>query len=144
MVGALVPVPVETKNATILIVDDEQEVIEAVGESLRDLPCSLLATTNPRHALTIIRAGQPLALLITDLFMPSMSGGQLLREARRIRPALPALLLTGVASQQEFIKWRRRGEYIVGKPWFEDELISTIGTVLSGAAGKCFGNHAAD
>src|SRR5882672_4193018 len=90
---------------TILIVDDEQGVLEAVCESLRDFGYSLITTTDPHHALSIIRGQQPLALLITDLFMPSMNGARLLKATRRIRPKLCAVLLTGIASEQELSKW---------------------------------------
>ncbi|HTC33580.1 MAG TPA: response regulator [Bryobacteraceae bacterium] len=131
-------------TATILIVDDEQGVIEAVCESLRDFGFSLITTTDPHHALSIIRGQQPLALLITDLFMPSMNGARLLKATRKLRPRLGAVVLTGIASEQELLKWRRRGEHIVAKPWPEDEFITTVTKALAEPARKHGGFHAAN
>jgi CheY-like chemotaxis protein len=145
MAGPPNSLPIEIKNAnTVLIVDDEPEVIEAISESLRHFPFRLLRATDPRAALAIVRSGQPLALLITDLFMPAMGGGRLLREARRMRPDLPAVLLTGIASPEEFVKWRRRGEYIIGKPWSDEEFETIVRALLSSTSGKSSGTHAAD
>jgi CheY-like chemotaxis protein len=129
---------------TILIVDDEHGVIEAVRESLRHLGCALITTTDPHYALSIIRGHQPLALLITDLFMPSMDGARLLKETRRIRPSLRAILLSGIASQEEISKWRRRGEHIVGKPWLEDEFRTIVANVLAETLGLPGESHAAN
>jgi CheY-like chemotaxis protein len=137
MPGPAIPVPAKIENAdSVLIVDDEPDIIEAISESVRDFHFHLLATSDPRQALSIIRQDRPLALLITDLFMPRMSGGRLLREARRIRPDLPALLLTGIASPEEFVKWRRRGEHIIGKPWSDEEFRNIVISILSGTSGK--------
>jgi CheY-like chemotaxis protein len=133
MAEPAISVPAKITNAnTILIVDDEPDIIEAISESLRDLHFGLLTTTDPHRALAIMQGDQPVNLLITDLFMPAMSGGRLLREARRIRPDLPAVLLTGIASPEEFVKWRRRGEYIIGKPWSDEEFGTIVRAALSG------------
>jgi CheY-like chemotaxis protein len=136
--------PAKREGATILIVDDEQGVLEAVCESLRDFGYSLITTTDPHHALSIIRGQQPLALLITDLFMPSMNGARLLKAARKLRPTLCTVVLTGIASEQELSKWRRRGEHIVAKPWLENEFITTVTKALTESAGKHCGLHAAN
>jgi DNA-binding NtrC family response regulator len=118
--------PAERESAkTILMVDGEPGVLETICESLRDFGCSLITT-----------------LLITDLFMPSMDGARLLKETRRIRPRLHVVLLTGMASQQELLKWRRRGEYVVAKPWLEDELVTMVRTILPDTAATSSGTHA--
>src|SRR4051812_36282572 len=100
----------QTVERTILVVDDEEFVIEAVRETLLDCPFRLIATTDPHHALTILQGSEPVDLLVTDLFMPSMDGARLLKEGRRFRPALKAILLTGAASHDEHRRWSRRGE----------------------------------
>jgi CheY-like chemotaxis protein len=122
--------PLQQEQTTILVVDDEEEVIQAVCETLRDSDYRLITTTDPHHALTILRGDEIVHLLVLDLFMPLMDGAELLREGRRIRPALKAVLITGAASDEEFRKWSRRGELLVWKPWGEEEFRSAVTKAL--------------
>lgn len=114
----------------ILVVDDEAGVIEAVRETLWSRGYRLIATTDPLRALDILRSKAPVDLLITDLFMPGLSGSRLLKEGRRLRPGLRALLLTGLASPEESARWHRRGETLVFKPWTDEEFHASIGEAL--------------
>src|SRR5436190_21665482 len=115
---------------TILIVDDEEEVLQAVCETLRDSGYRLISTTDPYHALTILRTGTPVHLLVTDLFMPTMGGAELLSESRNIRPDLKVVLLTGAASLDESRKWLRKGELLVWKPWGDEEFLGAVTKAL--------------
>jgi CheY-like chemotaxis protein len=118
---------------TILVVDDEDGVIQAIRETLRDSGHQLITTTDPCQALEILGSNAPVHLLITDLFMPTMSGARLLRESRRIRPGLKAVLLTGLASPEEFDRQRRRGESMVLKPWTQEEFTTVVAKELGGS-----------
>jgi CheY-like chemotaxis protein len=69
--------------------------------------------------------------MIIDLFMPVMDGGTLLKECRRIRPGLPVLLSSGIASDAELRRWRGRGEVVVPKPWREAEFRDAVQRALS-------------
>ena len=124
---------------TILVVDDEDGVIQAVCETLRDSGHRLITTTNPHQALEILGSNAPVHLLITDLFMPTMSGARLLRESRRIRPGLRAVILTGVASPEEFDRRRRRGESVVLKPWTQEEFTTAVAREIGGSARRAAG-----
>jgi CheY-like chemotaxis protein len=117
---------------TLLAVDDEDAVICAIHETLRHCGYRLLKTTDPYHALEMVKTQAP-DLLIIDLFMPWMDGATLLKECRRIHARLPVVLTTGSASPQELRRWRTRGELIVAKPWLHEELTGAVEKALERA-----------
>ncbi len=123
-------VPLVRRIRTVLIVDDEPGVLDAVRESLRVFDVRAIVTTDPYRALSIIQQHEHVDLLITDLFMPAMGGARLLKEGRRIRPDLRAVLLTGIASAPALSQWERRGEHIIAKPWLDDEFVSIVTKAL--------------
>jgi CheY-like chemotaxis protein len=88
------------------------------------------------EALQLIRAGEPVDLLFTDLIMPGhMNGVVLAREARRMLPSLKILLTTGYASES-IERHGADGEFpVLDKPYRHDELARKIRIVLDGATG---------
>lgn len=116
---------------TVLIVDDEEGVIHAIHQTLEASGYRVLTTTDPHRALAMLRAGEIVDLMIIDLFMPAMDGGTLLKECRRVRPDLRALLSSGLASDAELRRWRGRGEVVVAKPWRDDEFRNAVQRALS-------------
>jgi CheY-like chemotaxis protein len=69
--------PVET----IVVVDDEPEVLSMTADSLRVKGYNVVSTGDPREALRLARTGPtPVDLLLTDVVMPLMSGRQLADE----------------------------------------------------------------
>jgi CheY-like chemotaxis protein len=115
---------------TLLIVDDEYAVVCAIREALGDLKCRVITTTDPTQALQILETDGSVDLLITDLFMPAMDGGTLLKKGRQIRPGLSAVLTTGAASGDQLRRWRARGEFVVAKPWLEGEFAAAVEKAL--------------
>jgi len=79
----------------ILLVDDDPLVRDTVIEQLEELGHKVLAASGGTDALAILQAREAVDLMITDLSMPGMNGLTLIREARGLRPNLPAILLTG-------------------------------------------------
>lgn len=125
------PIPAAQKNlATLLVVDDEDGVLHAIRHTLKDLDYRIVATTDAHYALQVLESDSSIDLLITDLFMPAMDGATLLDRSRRIRPNLRVVLTSGVASEQQLRRWRARGEVIVPKPWFAEELVDAVRKAL--------------
>jgi CheY-like chemotaxis protein len=92
--------PVETvlaaRPATVLLIDDEELVRVGTAEMLMDLGYSVIQAGSGVEALAVLRAREAdIDLLVTDYLMPGMSGADVAREARRLRPELPTLLMTG-------------------------------------------------
>jgi PAS domain S-box-containing protein len=92
-------VPLGKGNETILMVDDEVELVESGIRVLKWMGYQVEGATNPTEALEMIRE-QPrrFDLIISDFSMPQMNGIQLAEEIKRINPGIPVILLTGYSS----------------------------------------------
>ena len=120
----------------ILFVDDEEIQVRAVGRLLTYLGYHVTALGDSRKALELLRR-QPEAfdLLITDLTMPSVSGEQLAREARKLRPRLPVILCTGYSEMLDEAAALAAGiKAFVMKPFSVKEIAETIRAALEGGA----------
>ena len=120
----------------ILVVDDRIEVAELAQDMLESLGYRVRMVNSANEALQLIRAGEPVDLLFTDLIMPGhMNGVVLAREARRMLPSLKILLTTGYASES-IERHGADGEFpVLDKPYRHDELARKIRIVLDGATG---------
>ncbi len=81
----------------LLMVDDDDMVREVLAGEMEARGFLVTTAADAAAALVLIDGGQPADLLITDFAMAGMDGLALIAEARRRRPNLPALLLTGYA-----------------------------------------------
>jgi two-component system cell cycle sensor histidine kinase/response regulator CckA len=79
----------------ILIVDDEDGVIQFVGRVLREGGYAVSTATSGPQAIEVASTLDPLDLLVTDVMMPQMTGDELARRLRMLRPSLKVLYLTG-------------------------------------------------
>jgi PAS domain S-box-containing protein len=81
----------------ILLVDDEDLVRDSLTQSLEECGYVVTAAPGGQDALKFLASGMDVSIMITDLAMPGLDGLNLIREARTLRPNLPAILLTGYA-----------------------------------------------
>lgn len=88
----------KTKPATILLVDDEAEICEMVGEFLKRRGYRVQAATNGEDALKMVRKNPP-DLVLLDIYMPGINGVEVLRRLKAQHPAVGVIMLT--ASQEE-------------------------------------------
>jgi PAS domain S-box-containing protein len=86
-------------RATVLLVDDELLVREITAEGLETAGYAVLSAGSGTEALDLLRTRLKVDMLITDLSMPTMDGLAVIREAQALRPGLPAILLTGFATE---------------------------------------------
>lgn len=92
--------PVSESGETVLLVEDDEAVLEMGRALLDDLGYCVIAATHPRHALEILRNGQKIDVLFSDVVMPGgMSGVELAREARELRPEIKVLLTSGYTGE---------------------------------------------
>jgi len=85
---------------TILIVDDDPLIAMSTVDMLEDLGHKVIEANSGARALDILKDGVAVDLLITDYSMPKMTGGQLAKAVREMRPELPILMATGFAELQ--------------------------------------------
>lgn len=79
----------------ILIVEDEPEVRRFTTEALTELGYEVLAASGGAEALDLLAANTQIQLVFTDVIMPEMTGAELARRIREMRPGLPILFTTG-------------------------------------------------
>jgi two-component system cell cycle sensor histidine kinase/response regulator CckA len=123
-------------DETILLVEDDESVRELLGQILRRRGYRILDASNPGEALLISEQHEgAIDLLISDIVMPHMSGGQLASRLRRESPRLKVLLMSGYPEDT----LKDRGEYdreqfFVKKPFEPAEVTSLVRTILDGKA----------
>ena len=127
--------PAQPRRATILLVDDEDLVRSATAEMLREMGHTVIETSSAAAALDQLATGREVDLLVTDYLMPGAKGSLLIEQARRHRPQLPALLLTGYANLAE---GEAAGLPRLPKPFREVDLARAIAELLKpvGASDK--------
>ena len=83
---------------TILVVDDDPEMLGFVGDALRMHGYTVLQTTDPREARRWARQHSgPIHLLVSDVVMPLMHGGELAQEVRAILPPIKVMFMSGAS-----------------------------------------------
>ena len=108
--------------ATILIVDDEQDILDQLPAIIQRWGHSALTAANGFAALKVFETN-PVDLIISDIRMPEMDGLQLLQKLQDIDKTCPVLFLTGYPSDETAIEAMQSGaeDYLV-KPVNYDEL----------------------
>ncbi len=79
---------------TILCVDDDERSLSIRKVMLETRGYRVLTSTDPQHALEIMRRGG-IDLVLADLMMPKLSGAKLIDQIKAISPHTPALLFSG-------------------------------------------------
>jgi DNA-binding NtrC family response regulator len=119
--------PLTPRQATVLLVDDEQTTLNVISRLLRSDGFQVLTTTDPHQALALVAEGKA-DIVVSDMDMPTMNGLVLLAKLRRDAPAVLRILLTGRGSLEAAMRAINEGEVFrfLTKPWNNDELRATI------------------
>ncbi|MBW2049857.1 MAG: response regulator, partial [Deltaproteobacteria bacterium] len=131
---------IRTGNETILLVDDEEKVIEVGKEMLSSMGYKVLTARSGREALNIVERAQKGSpntslpdLVILDMIMPDMGGGQTFDRLREIDPHIRVLLSSGYSIDGRAQEILNRGcNGFLQKPFNLQELSVKIREVLSG------------
>jgi PAS domain S-box-containing protein len=84
-------------GGTVLVVEDEAGLRALIGEALTEAGLSMIAAADGAAGLALLHATPRVDLLITDVGLPGMNGREVAEAARRVRPGLPVMLITGYA-----------------------------------------------
>lgn len=102
VVPARLPAPDSQKQPLcVLVVDDDSLVLTSTTLLLEDLGHQVLCAMSGAQALQRFAEYPAIDLMITDLAMPVMDGGQLASAVRELRPDLPIILASGYAQRLE-------------------------------------------
>ncbi len=113
---------------TILVVEDEDGLRKYVRETLERKGYTVMATGSGREALRIARAVEhTIDLLLTDMVMPEMGGGELAEAFVAARPRVPVLRMSGYSDRL----WKEDGHFdFVQKPFTPAMLLSHVRRLL--------------
>ena len=118
--------------ATILLVDDESEVLAVATEMLEEFGYRVLGASSVAAAISLAKQKiERIDLLVTDVMMPDMSGPEMAGEITRIRPGIKVLYLSGRVGHTVV----RGGATVAGaailhKPFTTTELARKVQEVL--------------
>ena len=87
-------------SGTILLVEDEPTVRNVAERALTRHGYTVITADNGEEALEVLGRGEHIDLLISDVVMPGMDGPTVVREARKRRPDLKILFMSGYAEEQ--------------------------------------------
>jgi nitrogen-specific signal transduction histidine kinase/DNA-binding response OmpR family regulator len=122
--------PGRTKH--VLIVDDDRDVGRLAARILETFRYEVTALTDPTEAVNLVRKRPTkFDLVLTDLLMPELSGPELARALKKIRPDLPLVLISGLVSSVTEESARRQGFVgLIRKPFEIDQIAKSVAGIL--------------
>ncbi|HJU20740.1 MAG TPA: ATP-binding protein [Stellaceae bacterium] len=128
----------QSGSGIVLVVEDDPDVLNVVLAQLEDLGYATLAAANGPEALQILQTSEkPVDVLLTDVVMPGgMTGVELVRAARTVRPGLPAVLTSGYIAGNATTPAKGEADPAAGlpvlsKPYQQEELARVIAQALA-------------
>jgi signal transduction histidine kinase/ActR/RegA family two-component response regulator len=116
----------------VLIVDDDRDVGRLAARILETFRYEVTALTDPTEAVNLVRKRPTkFDLVLTDLLMPELSGPELARALKEIRPDLPLVLISGLVSSVTEESARRQGFVgLIRKPFEIDQMAKSVAGIL--------------
>ncbi|MGH7023491.1 MAG: ATP-binding protein [Caulobacteraceae bacterium] len=126
--------PRSADGETVLVVDDEPTVRMLVSDILADLGFQAIEAGDAAAGLKVLESDVRIDLLITDIGLPGgMTGQQMADAARRARPDLKVLFITGYAENAAIANGRLEpGTHLLSKPFAVEKLASRIRSIIDG------------
>ena len=119
----------------IVLCEDEVAVRDLVASVLARSGYTVATAATPAEAIRLVAdQSEPADLLLTDVVMPAMSGPDLARRARAIRPGLRVLLMSGYARESLDRETIGLDAAFLAKPFTPARLAGAVRDVLDGPA----------
>ncbi len=119
-------------SGTILLVDDEEIIIDAIGAMISNLGYSLYTAGSGAEAVKIYRErGAVIDLVILDMVMPGMGGGETFERLKAVDPNVQVILCSGYSAEGNAAEILRRGcRGFLQKPFSLNELSGKLSAVF--------------
>lgn len=122
------------RRGRVLIVDDEVNMQLVLSAAFEDEGHSVSAASNGAEAIAAVTA-EDYDLLILDLKLPDMTGIDVFRRAREIRPGAVAIMITAYSSIDTAIEAMKMGAYdYITKPFNVEKLLMVAANAIEGRA----------
>jgi len=127
-----VPAEMFRGTGTILLIDDEKMILDVGCELLEELGYTVLSALSGREALEIFQEySTKIDLVIMDMIMPGMSGGETFDRLRSINQDIKVLLSSGYSLNGQATQILRRGcDGFIQKPFNLNQLAEKIGSII--------------
>ncbi len=113
---------------TVLIVDDDAQVLRLVEKMLRPRNFRIQVAPKPSEALRIAET-EPVHLLISDIALPEMDGKRLTERILKLYPDAAVLLISGRYHEKSAVVKTARVKFLK-KPFFPSELVRVVGELF--------------
>ncbi len=121
----------ERTNPTVLIIDDDEQVLRLLRTVFEEAGYVVLEASNGREALARM-TGHPVNLVVTDLVMPEKEGLETIQELRRKYPEVKILAISGTFGGSYLKMASRLGaDGILAKPFQREQFLEAVENSLS-------------
>jgi CheY-like chemotaxis protein len=116
------------RGKTILVVDDEPDLLKLLKEILKDDGYSVISANGPAEGLLFVKScKETIDLLLTDVMMPEMDGFELSEQVKMIVPDIKVMFISGytaeiIGKQKKLVE----GLNFIRKPFSCDALCSAV------------------
>ena len=124
--------PLPRGQETVLVVEDSESLRDLIREVLEEQGYTVLSATQGEEALTLVRERtDTIDLLLTDVVMPKLGGGELVTKVRALRPEIRALYMSGytggTVTRQGVLE---EGFRLLEKPFTGEQLTRAVRQAL--------------
>jgi two-component system cell cycle sensor histidine kinase/response regulator CckA len=118
---------------TLLLVDDEMPVLRLAERALSRRGWRVISADSAESALALLDAATmaELSAMVSDVVMPGMDGPALVRQIRRMRPDLPAVLASGYANETLRTQLASEDMCFLPKPYTLQVLLDLVETLIA-------------
>ena len=113
-------------SGTLLVVDDEPQILKAVSGILQDEGFEVLTAPDGETALKLVGEQTP-DLVLLDISLPGMDGLEVLQDLKHRYPSLPVVMISAYGSVENAVRATRLGAYdFIEKPPHADKILLTV------------------
>jgi DNA-binding NtrC family response regulator len=124
-----------TPRGRILVVDDEPGLRATLAANLGLEGFEVKEAASGEEAVKLVEAGETFDLVLSDIWMPGMSGVEVSREVRRMRPGMAVVMMTAFAAERLVIDVLKEGAYtVIQKPFSMELLLQVVRRALADKA----------
>jgi CheY-like chemotaxis protein len=122
---------VRKRMATILLIDDEEQVRTLFQMALAGAGYRVLAAEGGQHGLRLLQH-QEVDLILVDIFMPETDGLELISRLRTIRPTCKIIAISGGSWEWDYLDSAKHlgANDTLRKPFSPQELLDAVSTQL--------------
>jgi len=118
------------KDKSVLIVDDEKNILLTVSQSLEVLELEIDTATNGEEALAKLKEKE-FGLMLLDIRMPGMDGMEVLRQVREIRPDIGIIMISAYGTIELAVEAMKLGAVdFIQKPFSPAEIRELVSRIM--------------